>query len=94
MVFIYCHFYRREIANNMSWNVSHKKGQTLMCNRLDESPKDCVEGKWKLLMTPPRDPCVNVADAVSVDGRSRGREMALRRLHREFLQGEGNAATA
>lgn len=41
-------------------------------------------------MSPPRDPCVNVADAVSVDGRSRGREMALRRLHRGFLQGEGN----
>lgn len=78
----------------MSWNTSHKKGWTLMYNSLDESPKDGVEGKWKFLMSSPRDPCVNAADAVCIGGRSQGREMTPRRLHREFLQGEGNAATA
>lgn len=59
----------------------------MMCNSLDESPKDDVERKWKFLMSPPRDPCVNAADAVSEDSRSQGRGMTPRRLHREFLQG-------
>ena len=66
----------------------------MRCNSLDKSPKDGVEGKWEFLMSPPRDPCVNAADAVSIGGRSQGREMTPRRLHREFLQGEGNVVTA